>query len=112
MAGLLRWGRTSGFLKGAYWDFFDHHLALTEFSVNECLETAGFQSKYVLDRFLPYTMVNAPHIGGFPAALFEAAVYVEVVWETVHCHSGEAVTMHATQGLACNALLAARSGLW
>jgi SAM-dependent methyltransferase len=39
------------FLGGAYWDFFDHNLALTELSVKECLEATGFRSEYVLDRF-------------------------------------------------------------
>ena len=44
------------YLPGAYWDFWDHYLPLTEASLSEGLETAGFQLEKVVARFLPYTM--------------------------------------------------------
>ena len=38
----------------AYFDFFDHHVALTELSVGEGLLIAGFELELSLDRTLPY----------------------------------------------------------
>lgn len=43
------------FTGGKYWDFIDHHLALTERSVAEALELTGFDVVEVRPRFLPYT---------------------------------------------------------
>jgi hypothetical protein len=39
----------------AYWDFIDHKVALTERSLVEAAETAGFQMERLVVRFLPYT---------------------------------------------------------
>lgn len=44
------------FLPGPYWDFWDHHLPLTEASLGEALRLAGFELSLVHDRFLPYSM--------------------------------------------------------
>jgi SAM-dependent methyltransferase len=41
--------------KGAYWDFIDHTLALTEKSLTEALELSGFKIDLLKKRFLPYT---------------------------------------------------------
>lgn len=43
-----------------YWDYFDHHLPLTHLSLVEGLELAGFQTREVIPRFLPYTVKDAP----------------------------------------------------
>jgi SAM-dependent methyltransferase len=40
---------------GAYWDFIDHQTALTEKSLAEAATMAGFRTKKVIARFLPYT---------------------------------------------------------
>ncbi|MCS5683369.1 MAG: class I SAM-dependent methyltransferase [Acidimicrobiales bacterium] len=40
----------------AYWDYIDHHVALTEHSLGEALELAGFELVRVIPRFLPYTV--------------------------------------------------------
>ena len=40
---------------GAYWDFIDHQTALTEKSLAEAARMAGFETKEVITRFLPYT---------------------------------------------------------
>ncbi len=40
---------------GAYWDFIDHHVALTEKSLVEAGELAGLRVVTVMARFLPYT---------------------------------------------------------
>ncbi len=41
-----------------YWDFFDHHIALTELSLQELLRSNGFSNEKVVPKFLPYTMVG------------------------------------------------------
>src|SRR5712691_9787987 len=40
---------------GSYWDFIDHQTALTEKSLGEAAALAGFTSKRVITRFIPYT---------------------------------------------------------
>ncbi len=40
---------------GAYWDFLDHHTALTEKSLVEAAELAGFTQSHLITRFLPFT---------------------------------------------------------
>jgi SAM-dependent methyltransferase len=40
---------------GAYWDFIDHKVALTERSLAEAAELAGLRTTRVITRFLPYT---------------------------------------------------------
>lgn len=44
------------FLPGAYWDYFDHHVPLTDKSVAEALHLEGFEVAHVEPRFLPYTV--------------------------------------------------------
>lgn len=43
------------YLPGEYWDFYDHNLGLTHFSLCEILQLKGFQIERCIDRFLPYT---------------------------------------------------------
>ena len=43
-------------LHGRYWDFFDHHLPLTEAALSEVLSTLGFATERSIAKFLPYTM--------------------------------------------------------
>ncbi len=40
---------------GAYWDFIDHKVALTERSLLEAAELAGIDTEKVVTRFLPFT---------------------------------------------------------
>jgi 2-polyprenyl-3-methyl-5-hydroxy-6-metoxy-1,4-benzoquinol methylase len=39
----------------AYWDYVDHHIALTEHSLKEALEVVGYEVCELVPRFLPYT---------------------------------------------------------
>ena len=55
---IIAMGPNIKYVGGAYWDFSDHHIALTERSLNELLEIEGFEVERSIDRFLPYTMVN------------------------------------------------------
>ena len=43
------------YLPGKYWDFYDHHLALTHLSLTEALALQGFEINQCFDRFLPFT---------------------------------------------------------
>lgn len=47
------------YVGGAYWDFFDHHLPLTERSLIEALELVGLKPVEVRPRFLPFTTKSA-----------------------------------------------------
>ena len=38
-----------------YWDFFDHHVALSHGSLSEALQMTGFHIEVLRPRFLPYT---------------------------------------------------------
>jgi len=53
---IVAMGPNIRFVPGAYWDFFDHYVPLTERSLAEALEAEGFKSETVIDRFLPYSM--------------------------------------------------------
>lgn len=55
---LIAMGPNIKFLPGSYWDFWDHHVALTELSLGEALKTRGFEIEQCVPRFLPYSMVG------------------------------------------------------
>ncbi len=38
-----------------YWDYVDHHIAITEHSLKEALEISGFTVETLIPQFLPYT---------------------------------------------------------
>ncbi len=44
------------FVGGEYWDFWDHHIPLTDRSVVELLSLSGFEGETAIARFLPYSM--------------------------------------------------------
>ena len=75
---LIALGPNIKFTGGAYWDFFVHHLALTELSVREAFEMAGLEIESVIDRFLPYTMVNAPR---YPPFFIRVYLAVPFIWK-------------------------------
>ena len=41
-----------------YWDFWDHHIPLTELSCTELLLCSGFKIERMVARFMPYSMSN------------------------------------------------------
>jgi len=53
---LLVLGPNIRYASRVYWDFFDHHLPLSDRSMAEGLELAGFRVEHVRPRFLPYTI--------------------------------------------------------
>ncbi len=44
------------YVGAAYWDYIDHHIALTERSLAEALEISGYEVLELIPRFLPYTV--------------------------------------------------------
>ena len=60
-------------LPGAYWDFWDHYLPLTEASLSEGIRLAGFEIQTEMARFLPYSMSQ-----GFAPPLFFLQVYLHI----------------------------------
>jgi SAM-dependent methyltransferase len=61
------------YVKGAYWDFWDHFVPLTEQSLAEILRIKGFQIQVNLPRFLPYSMST-----GMTPPLFLLKLYLHV----------------------------------
>lgn len=43
------------YAKADYWNYIDHHIALTENSLREALEISGFRISKIIPKFLPYT---------------------------------------------------------
>jgi SAM-dependent methyltransferase len=68
------------YVPGAYWDFWDHHLPLTELALEEVLSLTGFRVDECRGRFLPYTMSR-----GFqpPTALVSAYLKLPLLWRFV-----------------------------
>jgi SAM-dependent methyltransferase len=48
------------FLPGRYWDYFDHHLPLTDRSLAEGMRMVGFTPERIIPRFMPYTVKDSP----------------------------------------------------
>ena len=70
---LIAMGPNIRFLSDNYWDFWDHHLALSDFSLTEGLENCGFAILENHPRFLPYTMV-----GRRESPLFLISLYLKL----------------------------------
>jgi SAM-dependent methyltransferase len=74
---LIALGPNIRYLGGHYWDFFDHHLALTDKSLVEVLEKTGFSILKNISRFLPFTMVNSRE---YPLAFIRLYVRLPIAW--------------------------------
>jgi len=72
---LIAVGPNIKYLHGEYWDFYDHHLYLTETSLGEALEVEGYVIDTIIPRFLPFTMVDAPE---YP--MFFVRLYMALPW--------------------------------
>lgn len=74
---LVCMGPNIKYLPGAYWDFWDHHLPLTELALKEVLELVGFRVDRCVDRFLPYTMTSGI---AWPTAFVTLYVRLRFLW--------------------------------
>ena len=74
---LICLGPNIRYLAGAYWDFWDHYLPLTERSLEEGLELLGFRVERSLSRFLPYTMTGGRSV---PLPLVRLYLRLPLAW--------------------------------
>ena len=74
---LIALGPNIKYVQGAYWDFWDHFLCLTEMSLGEALENNGYRVVRTHARFLPYSMVNVPR---YPLAFLRAYLALPILW--------------------------------
>lgn len=73
---LIALGPNIKYVQGAYWDFWDHFLCLTERSLGEALENNGFKVIRCHPRFLPYTTVGRPEYSGALIRLYLACPWI------------------------------------
>jgi SAM-dependent methyltransferase len=74
---LIAMGPNIKHLPGKYWDFWDHHLPLTETSLSEGLSNRGFEIVTRLGKFLPYTMVGQRE---YPDILLKLYLRFPMAW--------------------------------
>jgi SAM-dependent methyltransferase len=74
---LIALGPNIAYVGGAYWDFFDHYLALTEKSLSEVLRNCGFEIHVCWPRFLPYTMSNGSE---YPIWILRGYLSTPIAW--------------------------------
>jgi len=74
---LIALGPNIKYVQGAYWDFWDHFLCLTETSLGEGMENNGYHVVQSVPRFLPYSMVNAPQ---YPVAFIRLYLALPFAW--------------------------------
>lgn len=74
---LIAMGPNIAALHGRYWDFFDHHLPLTDRSLAEVLELESFRVTKSIPRFMPYTLVGAPR---YPAWMTSIYLHLPLAW--------------------------------
>ena len=74
---IIALGPNIRYLSGAYWDFWDHYLCLTERSLSEALVNNGFSIVTAHARFLPYTTVGGWE---FPSMFVRLYLSLPIVW--------------------------------
>lgn len=74
---IIAMGPNIRYLPGSYWDFFDHHVILTEKSLDEVLSMTGFALDSAVSRFLPYTMVGGPR---YPLLFLRLYLKLPFLW--------------------------------
>jgi SAM-dependent methyltransferase len=74
---LLAMGPNIRYLPGAYWDFYDHYLPLTDLSLVEVMRKCGFEIEFSRDRFLPYTMSDGRQ---YPLWVLRTYLAVPTIW--------------------------------
>lgn len=74
---LIAMGPNIRLLPGQYWDFWDHHLELSDLSLAEGLGVHGFRIEKRIAGFLPFTMVGGPR---YPAVFLRAYLRCPPAW--------------------------------
>jgi len=74
---IIAMGPNIKYLPGAYWDFYDHHIALTELAMVEVMTKCGFTIDMMKPRFLPYSMSNGTN---YPVWILRLYLLMPPVW--------------------------------
>jgi len=74
---LIAMGPNIKYAGGAYWDYIDHHIPLTELSLAEAFVQNGFTIEKCVDKFLPFTMASGPH---YPTFFVSAYLHLPLAW--------------------------------
>ena len=74
---ILCLGPNIRFIHGAYWDFWDHIIPLSDRAIVEILKLTGFTVERVVPRFLPYSMSQGLRA---PVALLSIYLRLPVMW--------------------------------
>ena len=67
---LIAMGPNISILQGKYWDFWDHHVALSDQSLGELLQIHDFTIEQSYSKFLPYNMVRVKERPLFMVSLY------------------------------------------
>ena len=70
---IIAMGPNISVLGGNYWDFWDHHVALSDKSLRELLSIHDFKIVSCLKRFLPYNMIRVKK-----RPLFLVSLYLKI----------------------------------
>jgi SAM-dependent methyltransferase len=74
---LVALGPNIKYVPGAYWDFWDHNIPLTDLSLREALENRRYTIERCVDRFLPYTMAGGVQ---YPVWCLKLYLKFPIVW--------------------------------
>ena len=66
------------YLPGMYWDFWDHHIPISDQSLKEVLSLTGFETVESIDRFLPFSMSNGRNA---PLWIVQAYLKLRFIWK-------------------------------
>jgi SAM-dependent methyltransferase len=72
---LICLGPNVSYLSNRYWDFWDHHIPLSDRSLQELLEIKGLRIVRVWKKFLPFTMSE-----GFRPPSVLVSLYLRLPW--------------------------------
>ena len=75
---LIAMGPNISVLQGKYWDFWDHHVALSDASICELLEFHDFNILQTIPKFLPYNMVRTKQ---HPIFLVSTYLKIPFMWK-------------------------------
>lgn len=74
---IVAMGPNISILKGKYWDFWDHHIPLSELSIGELLKIHKFKVVSSVPSFLPYNMVRTKRR---PLILVKVYLMLPFIW--------------------------------
>jgi SAM-dependent methyltransferase len=74
---IIAMGPNIRFCSKVYWDFFDHHLPLSDRSMVEAITLSGFEIDFAIPRFLPFTMVGKKPL---PSFLIRMYISMPIFW--------------------------------